>query len=171
MNNFQSLLLSKRLRTVIDKLPIIPPVHLETEAEWRRAYTVLTFLAHGYIWGGDKPSEASEPFLTPCTKTGLTMQTETATLNHLPSFTGFRAPGTPASGYLCRPMLVELQAYLSLRCACSREPFHFTYFYRLAGRTMVLPSERGNGSKRGSQHTHHAKSHPSSKRPRCRDRH
>lgn len=57
MNNFQSLLLSKRLRTVIDKLPIIPAVHLETESEWRRAYTVLTFLAHGYIWGGEKPSE------------------------------------------------------------------------------------------------------------------
>ena len=57
MNNFQSLLLSKRLRPVIDKLPVLPAVHLETEAEWRRAYTVLTCLTHGYIWGGDKPSE------------------------------------------------------------------------------------------------------------------
>ena len=57
MNNFQSLLLSKKLRPVIDKLPVLPAVHLETEAEWRRAYTVLTFLAHGYIWGGEKPSE------------------------------------------------------------------------------------------------------------------
>ncbi len=57
MNNFQSLILSKRLRSVIDKLPVIPAVHLETETEWRRANTVLTFLAHGYIWGGDKPAE------------------------------------------------------------------------------------------------------------------
>jgi indoleamine 2,3-dioxygenase len=57
VNNFQSLLLSRRLRTVIDKLPILPAVHLETEAEWRRAYVVLTFLANGYIWGGDKPAE------------------------------------------------------------------------------------------------------------------
>ncbi|KIX05508.1 uncharacterized protein Z518_06380 [Rhinocladiella mackenziei CBS 650.93] len=64
MNNFQSLLLSKRLRTIIDKLPIIPAVHLETEAEWRRAYTVLIFLAHGYIWGGDKPSERLPPSIT-----------------------------------------------------------------------------------------------------------
>ncbi|ETI20092.1 hypothetical protein G647_08126 [Cladophialophora carrionii CBS 160.54] len=64
MNNFQSLLLSKRLRAVIDKLPVIPAVHLETEAEWRRAYTVLTFLAHGYIWGGDKPSERLPPAIT-----------------------------------------------------------------------------------------------------------
>lgn len=59
MNNFQSLLLSKRLRTVIDKLPIIPAVHLETEAEWRRAYCILTFFTNGYIWGGEKPAEVS----------------------------------------------------------------------------------------------------------------
>lgn len=64
MNNFQSLLLSKRLRTVIDRLPIIPAVHLETEAEWRRAYSILTFMAHGYIWGGDKPSERLPPSIT-----------------------------------------------------------------------------------------------------------
>ena len=57
INNFQSLLLSKKLRPVIDKLPIIPPVHLHSEAEWRRAYSVLTFLAHGYIWGGEEPAE------------------------------------------------------------------------------------------------------------------
>ncbi|EXJ83219.1 indoleamine 2,3-dioxygenase [Capronia coronata CBS 617.96] len=64
MNNFQSLLLSKRLRTVIDKLPVIPAVHLETEAEWRRAYSMLTFMAHGYIWGGEKPSERLPPPIT-----------------------------------------------------------------------------------------------------------
>jgi indoleamine 2,3-dioxygenase len=59
MNNFQSLLLSKRLRTVIDNLPILPAVHLETEAEWRRAYSVLTFMMHGYIWGEEPPCEVS----------------------------------------------------------------------------------------------------------------
>ncbi|EXJ57854.1 indoleamine 2,3-dioxygenase [Cladophialophora psammophila CBS 110553] len=64
INNFQSLLLSKRLRAVINKLPVIPAVHLETEAEWRRAYTVLAFLAHGYIWGGDKPAERLPPSIT-----------------------------------------------------------------------------------------------------------
>ncbi|RVX67984.1 hypothetical protein B0A52_08394 [Exophiala mesophila] len=64
MNNFQSLLLSKRLRTVIDKLPIIPAVHLESEPEWRRAYCILTFFANGYIWGGEKPSERLPPSIT-----------------------------------------------------------------------------------------------------------
>lgn len=63
INNFQSLLLSKRLRIVIDKLPVIPAVHLETEAEWRRAYVVLGFMAHGYIWGGNQPAEVQSSVL------------------------------------------------------------------------------------------------------------
>lgn len=57
INNFQSLLLSKRLRAIIDRLPVIPTSHLETEPEWRRAYSILSFMAHGYIWGGEKPTE------------------------------------------------------------------------------------------------------------------
>ena len=62
INNFQSLLLARRLRNVIDRLPVIPAAHLETEPEWRRAYTILIFLAHGYIWGEEKPSEVrSDP--------------------------------------------------------------------------------------------------------------
>lgn len=64
IENFQSLLLSKRLRTVIEKLPVIPATHLYSEAEWRRAYSVLIFLAHGYIWGGEKPAERLPPPIT-----------------------------------------------------------------------------------------------------------
>jgi indoleamine 2,3-dioxygenase len=64
INNFQSLLLSKRLRTVIDRLPVLPTSHLETEPEWRRAYSMLAFMAHGYIWGGEKPSEVLPPPIT-----------------------------------------------------------------------------------------------------------
>jgi indoleamine 2,3-dioxygenase len=59
VKNFQSLLLSKRLRVIIDQLPVIPTSHLDTEAEWRRAYSILSFMAHGYIWGGEKASEVS----------------------------------------------------------------------------------------------------------------
>jgi Indoleamine 2,3-dioxygenase len=57
IKNFQSLLLSKRLRAIVDRLPVIPTSHLETEPEWRRAYSILSFMAHGYIWGGEKPAE------------------------------------------------------------------------------------------------------------------
>jgi indoleamine 2,3-dioxygenase len=44
VRNFQSLILAKRLRRIIDALPVLD-----------RAYSILGFIAHGYIWGGEKP--------------------------------------------------------------------------------------------------------------------
>ncbi|KAH6713014.1 indoleamine 2,3-dioxygenase-like protein [Leptodontidium sp. MPI-SDFR-AT-0119] len=55
--NLQGLILSKRLRGVIDLLPVLSTAGLEHDSEWRRAYSLLCFMAHGYIWGGDSPSE------------------------------------------------------------------------------------------------------------------
>lgn len=57
VSNLQGLILTKRLRGVIDHLPILSTAGLEHESEWRRAYSILGFMAHGYIWGGDSPSE------------------------------------------------------------------------------------------------------------------
>ena len=57
--NLQPLILSKRLRGVIDNLPILSTAGLGSEAEWRQAYRLLAFMTHSYIWGGDKPAEVS----------------------------------------------------------------------------------------------------------------
>ncbi|KAI1806115.1 Indoleamine 2,3-dioxygenase [Daldinia bambusicola] len=62
--NLQSLILSKRLRGVIDRLPVLSTVGLEHDAEWRRAYMLLTFFAHGYIWGGDTPRDRVPPSIS-----------------------------------------------------------------------------------------------------------
>lgn len=59
--NLQALVLSRRLRGVVDKLPILSTIGLEHDAEWRRAYSLLGFMAHAYIWGGDKPSDRLPP--------------------------------------------------------------------------------------------------------------
>lgn len=59
--NLQGLILSKRLRGVIDRLPVLSTIGLEHDAEWRRAYSLLSFMAHGYIWGGDSPSDRLPP--------------------------------------------------------------------------------------------------------------
>lgn len=56
-SNLQALILSKRLRGVIDRLPILSTSHLQHPAEWRRAYSILSFMTHAYIWGGDRPEE------------------------------------------------------------------------------------------------------------------
>lgn len=63
MRNFQSLILAKRLRRIVDALPVLETDLLLTEAEWRRAYSILGFIAHGYIWGGDRPADVSLEYL------------------------------------------------------------------------------------------------------------
>lgn len=61
VRNFQSLILAKRLRRIVDALPVLETDLLLTEAEWRRAYSILGFITHGYIWGGDRPTDVSLP--------------------------------------------------------------------------------------------------------------
>ena len=62
--NLQALILSRRLRAVVDRLPILSTIGLEHEAEWRRAYSLLCFMAHAYVWGGDHPEERLPPPIT-----------------------------------------------------------------------------------------------------------
>jgi indoleamine 2,3-dioxygenase len=59
VRNFQSLILSKRLRRIVEALPVLSTEFLLTEAEWRRAYSILGFIAHAYVWGGDRPTDVS----------------------------------------------------------------------------------------------------------------
>ena len=57
VSNLQALLLSRRLRHVINDLDIITASRLRSPAEYRRAYVLLSFMTHAYIWGGDTPEE------------------------------------------------------------------------------------------------------------------
>lgn len=63
-----ALLLTKKIRLVIDKLPILSTEYLETEEQFRRAYTILNFLTHSYIWGVETPTnklpeQIAKPFI------------------------------------------------------------------------------------------------------------
>lgn len=51
--NLPSLIFTKRLRKLVDKLPVLSIEHLVDIRQLRRGYQVLGFLAHGYIWGDD----------------------------------------------------------------------------------------------------------------------
>jgi indoleamine 2,3-dioxygenase len=64
MANMQGLILSKRLREVVDTLPILSTDRLSDIAEWRRAYSILAFITHGYIWGGSKPADRIPPSIS-----------------------------------------------------------------------------------------------------------
>ncbi|ODV81322.1 tryptophan 2,3 dioxygenase [Suhomyces tanzawaensis NRRL Y-17324] len=54
--NLPSLILTKRVRSIIDKLEVLQTLQLTSVEQYRRAYTVLGFLAHAYIWGTSEPT-------------------------------------------------------------------------------------------------------------------
>ncbi|KAM5458570.1 Indoleamine 2,3-dioxygenase, partial [Microsporum canis] len=51
VQNLQPLILAGRLRNTIENMPVLSPEYLDSVPEWRRAYSILGFLLHGYIWG------------------------------------------------------------------------------------------------------------------------
>jgi indoleamine 2,3-dioxygenase len=76
IKNLQGLILSKRLRGVVDKLPVLSTDRLQDQPQWRRAYSILAFITHAYIWGGNKPAERipapiTIPFLKTCAHLNL----------------------------------------------------------------------------------------------------
>jgi indoleamine 2,3-dioxygenase len=56
-----SLLESKSLRGEVDNLRILSTSRLSSLREWRRAYLILSFLTHSYIWEAGGPSEVRFP--------------------------------------------------------------------------------------------------------------
>ncbi|ODM23124.1 hypothetical protein SI65_00713 [Aspergillus cristatus] len=52
------------IRQKVDCLPVLSTSMLNDEAEWRRAYVVLAYLTHAYVWGGEKPSERLPPAIS-----------------------------------------------------------------------------------------------------------
>lgn len=60
VSNLQALLTSRRIREVVDHMSKLSTSYLQSENEWRRAYVVLVFMLHGYVWGGSKPAEVGD---------------------------------------------------------------------------------------------------------------
>lgn len=68
VDNLQPLILTKRIRAAVNLLPQLSVSRLRSEAELQRAYSILGFICHSYIWGGDQPAQRlpaciSIPFL------------------------------------------------------------------------------------------------------------
>ncbi|CCG83559.1 Indoleamine 2,3-dioxygenase subfamily [Taphrina deformans PYCC 5710] len=51
MGSYNALLLAGRLRDVVDDLPELGIHELRNDTQRRRAFLILSFLAHGYVWG------------------------------------------------------------------------------------------------------------------------
>ena len=59
-----SLIRDGTIRDVVARLPVLSADRLSGEPEWRRAYSMLSFLMHAHVWGGDKPAEVLPPQIT-----------------------------------------------------------------------------------------------------------
>lgn len=71
-----SIILTKRIRKLVNKLPVLSTEQLTCVEEFRRAYQVLGFLAHAYIWGTDEPTnklpaQIADPWLIVSEHLGL----------------------------------------------------------------------------------------------------
>ncbi|KAM7194450.1 Indoleamine 2,3-dioxygenase [Naviculisporaceae sp. PSN 640] len=76
MHKLASYIQDNALRTHVDDLPVLSLDRLKTKQEQRRAYLILTFFLHGYVWGSTVPSEnippsVSTPLLELCENLGL----------------------------------------------------------------------------------------------------
>ncbi|KAL0933587.1 indoleamine -dioxygenase pyrrole -dioxygenase [Colletotrichum truncatum] len=61
IQHLPQLIKSGKLRREVDALPVLTTDKLQNEAEWRRAYVILIFLTHAYVWGGEKAEEVLPP--------------------------------------------------------------------------------------------------------------
>jgi indoleamine 2,3-dioxygenase len=52
-----TLLRSKMFTVRAERLTVLSISRLLSEREWQRAYVLLSFLTHSYIWGGQRPAE------------------------------------------------------------------------------------------------------------------
>lgn len=57
--NLPKLVKARQIRDEIRQLPVLSTTKLHDEEEWRRAYVLLTFMTHAYVWGDDEPAEVS----------------------------------------------------------------------------------------------------------------
>ena len=109
--NLQALLLSGRLRGMVDRLPVLSTSRLQHAAEWRRAYHILAFMTHAYIWGGDKPAEVRVfSFNGPNVMLIRLTESTTTNLNSFPE--NLQISRTTSSRNIRGRLSLEFQAYL-----------------------------------------------------------
>lgn len=123
IDNLQPLILTKRIRTSVKRLPLLSISRLRSEAELQRAYSILGFMSHSFIWGGDQPADVSHTFylfsllpgtlqflgnqkISDITVSSRRIATPSMHLRSVP--THLRAPGNIPCGYLCWRDAVEL---------------------------------------------------------------
>lgn len=105
IHHLPELLKARKLRRDVEGLPLLSTNKLRSQSEWRRAYVILIFLTHAYIWGGEQAEEVGTP--SDFAKGFLTSVQDLAPSSSCPSLTRLRASRGSACRDLCRLELVE----------------------------------------------------------------
>ncbi|KAI1500043.1 indoleamine 2,3-dioxygenase [Biscogniauxia marginata] len=64
LDHLPTLIKGKAIRKAVSDLEVLSTDRLSTKEDWCRAYVILTFLTHGYIWGDEKPAEVLPPAIS-----------------------------------------------------------------------------------------------------------
>ncbi|KAJ1724864.1 tryptophan 2,3- dioxygenase [Coemansia erecta] len=59
MDRFNQYLLAHHIRRLVREMPVLDTSKLTSQAEFQRAFTILSFIAHAFVWG--RNGAASEP--------------------------------------------------------------------------------------------------------------
>ena len=139
-----SLIDEYEIQAAVQSLSVLSCSFLSSEAEWRRAYVLLGFMAHAYIWGGEEPEEVSQTLvqrltLCKCIKLLATdFEQDITAANHNTLLTGCSSFRSPTCSHLCRCCSLELYRHQH-RLHQSRHPRNPRYIYRHEFRVVVLP--------------------------------
>ncbi|TLD37080.1 putative indoleamine 2-3-dioxygenase family protein [Venturia nashicola] len=61
ISDLPSLISRRQVRAKVSQLPVLATTNLNTEPQWQRAYMILGFLTHAYIWSDSLPSQTLPP--------------------------------------------------------------------------------------------------------------
>lgn len=107
LDDLPSLIKKRLIQIVLDRIPVLSTSKLHTEAEWRRAYVILSFFTHAYIWGGEMASEVRT--ISSLTDSVANKQTGTLTIDISTLSSRIRASRSSASCNVCCTQLVEFR--------------------------------------------------------------
>lgn len=62
--NLPDLIAGGRIHHAVARMPLLNADRLAGEREWRRAYVILAFMTHAYVWGGRVPRDVLPPQIT-----------------------------------------------------------------------------------------------------------
>ena len=100
---------------MVNALPVLTASRLRSEAEWRRAYSVLAFVAHAFVWGGDGPADVTISY-TPSRSLSLTWLCVDRSPSDIHSLqASLPAFSTSHCRYVLRRCVMELQTTLFRR--------------------------------------------------------